>query len=57
MSFLEKFKGKISHIPLKGVNNVLNSPKQPIDKMGWKNYLNGLQGDDLQQKEDNLKYE
>ena len=57
MSFLEKFKGKITHVPLVGQNNVLHKPTQAIDKKGWINYLNSLQGDELQQKEDRLKFE
>lgn len=57
MSFLQRFDGKSSKIPIKGIDSAIMSPSYPIDKVGWLQYLQSLKDEDLQLKEESLKFE
>lgn len=56
-SFLERFKGKVSSIPKNGMNEVIKQAENPVEKEGWRSYLNSLTEKENQETQKQLEKE
>lgn len=55
--FLERFKGKVSSIPKRGMQEVIKNAENPVEKEGWRSYLNSITEKENQKSQKKLEKE